>query len=409
MYLRIAIVSWFFAAFVFHASHLQAQDTEIDPAKPLNDEQLMEAIRKAYMSALKPKGMVIEGPKTLTGEEVHQLLFEQGSIVLNNVVVDGNVRIIRSDTDEETLRTNNVIFTGALEISDPNLELWFNYTEFRGPVNFYLAKLHSIQFVHCRFAKEANFHSLEAQSVDLVNTVFESDAIFVNAKTGDLNLADAKFSKLVDFTGAVINSFNGPRIRSTEPILIDWSQFGQAMIKRNLQWVMASQDDPIEMISRIKQIEGILLFWKRNFEALGNELDAREARFAAIKLRRKFLLNWTDVEYWVSLILEFPNRFGTRPYRPVWLSSIVIFIFAFIYWIKNPFVWESGREVSERYRPLYGLLYSLETFVPFVDITGIKDWGCKLSERFRALEVVERLIGLLLASLTAYSIGSYIF
>ena len=72
-------------------------------------------------------------------------------------------------------------------------------------------------------------------------------------------------------------------------------------------------------------------------------------------------------------------------------------------------MWKDGRGVSGRFRPVYALLYSLDTFVPLVDITGVKGWGCALSQQFRGLELAERLLGVIIASLAAYSVGSYLF
>lgn len=358
-------------------------------------------------SVIAPLPSIVIEQERLTGEKLRQLL-AQGSTHLINVQVDGDVRIGRRDAEPTMLRANDVTFNGDFWISDPHLDLRFDGVRFRGNVDLYGNKLRSFDCIRCRFDLDANFHSVEFQSTHLASSRFTGDAVFANAQLGDIVLTDAVFSGRVDFIGASMDSFVGARIRTKNPILIDWAQFGDALLKHSAMWI-GVVDDPRERRSRVVQTESQLLFWKRNFEALRNELDAREANFAAIELRRTHLLNLTDVEYWASVILELPNRFGTRPYRPLWISVVVIVLFAVVYWIKNPFTWQDGHEVSGRFRPVYALLYSLDTFIPLVDITGVKDWGCTLSQQFRGLELAQRLLGFVLTSLAAYSVGSYLF
>jgi hypothetical protein len=54
---------------------------------------------------------------------------------------------------------------------------------------------------------------------------------------------------------------------------------------------------------------------------------------------------------------------------------------------------------------LFSLFYSLDTFVPVVNITGVKDWGWSVANAFRWIVVIERVLGLSISVLAAYSIS----
>ena len=61
-------------------------------------------------------------------------------------------------------------------------------------------------------------------------------------------------------------------------------------------------------------------------------------------------------------------------------------------------------------RPLaaFSLLYSIDTFIPFITVTGVKDWGYATKGwSYWGIELWERLAGLYLFGAAAYSITSY--
>ncbi len=59
-------------------------------------------------------------------------------------------------------------------------------------------------------------------------------------------------------------------------------------------------------------------------------------------------------------------------------------------------------------RPLFSLMFSIESFIPILDVTGVKEWGWDLQPGYRWLAVVERLLGLLILYSAAYSLTYYV-
>jgi hypothetical protein len=54
-------------------------------------------------------------------------------------------------------------------------------------------------------------------------------------------------------------------------------------------------------------------------------------------------------------------------------------------------------------------LFSLDTFFPVIDLSGVKSWGWTVSERYRWVVLSERVLGFVISALAAYSIGSFVF
>jgi hypothetical protein len=152
------------------------------------------------------------------------------------------------------------------------------------------------------------------------------------------------------------------------------------------------------------------LFWKNNFKNLGYESDARAANYEIIKLRRDYFMSPLSTRWVATAILGLPSAFGTRPYRPLLISLIVICIFGFLYFLRDPFELEDPDEAGKPKAPLwtFSLLYSVDTFIPFVTVSNIKEWGWKIADDWRWWELLEQILGFFLFSAAAYSLGSYI-
>jgi hypothetical protein len=164
--------------------------------------------------------------------------------------------------------------------------------------------------------------------------------------------------------------------------------------------------------------ESQLLFWKNNFIGLGYVADARLVNYEIIKLRRESM-DPLSVEWVVTGLLGLPSGFGTKPYRPLWVSLIVVLAFSVLYWLGNAFAKDKEDEGDGKARSnkparpvrpsfFFSLLYSIDTFVPLVAVTGVKEWGWKTSDEYRWIEVSERIFGLVLFGAAAYSVGTYV-
>lgn len=367
-----------------------------------------EFIICSRVSAQSPEPFLIEGPGTRPATEIRQLVHDHGSVALRNLKIEGE--LVLEDEAVEQFSCEDVEFLSDFRVFQLyNVKAHFTLKRavFRGAVDFYLSTVEDLEFNHCQFGGIANLHSLKTARLWLNGSSFDRDVILVAAQIGNLNLADTHFEKTVDFSGATIQQANTIRVRSNQPIIISWAQFGEADLSEFLSWAIAP-DDEEERQSRLWQVETHLLFWKRNFAALGQARDTARTNYEIIKLRRQYFMTPYQVEWWATLLLGVPNGYGTSPFRPLWIALAVIAIFAFYYWRKDPFIL-NGEAAKNPKQPLlwFALLYSVDTFLPVIEVTGVKDWGWRISQRYRWIELAERLLGLAVGALAAYSIGSY--
>lgn len=311
---------------------------------------------------------------------------------------------------ERTLRTEKKItVSGATVVGTfnvwrrPGASASFRNTRFTGPVDLYLGELAEFDCDGCTFEQDVTFHSLQADSLWLVRTTFEGHAVFAAMQIGDLNLADAHFEKTADFSGAEFDSFNAPRLRASQPVLITWDQLGDVWAEDERLWAVAPATEA-ERRTRIPQVEAQLRFWERNFTELGQDLDAREANFQLIKLKRNEQFKPLSTDYWAARVLEVGSRYGTRPYRPFLIAAIVIAVFTAVFVLTR--FQDDGEPpvpLPNGWRLPFAFAFSLQTFVPFLTIPGIKDrWKLKNG---RWLEPLEGVMGVLLFGLAAYSLS----
>lgn len=349
---------------------------------------------------------VLEGRGTLSSDDVSSRLDTLHRLVLKHVRVEGDLNL-EQEVDEFT--TEDVVFAGRVTVHSTQGALSFTNSQFLRPLDLYLSGVKRLEFFNCVFEEDANFHSVKTEEFWLNNSVFRGHAVFVAMKVKSLlNLADVKFEKSVDFAGAVIGELNETRVRTNQPIEIRWEQFGETWLHSSLSWATAV--DKEDRRSRLEQVELRLRFWQRNFLALGYKTDALEASYQIVNLRTKYFLTPARAEWWAALFLGLPNRYGTRPYRPLWVSLGVILLYAAIYYLSDPFVSQEGKSHYPK-TPLlmFSLLFSIDTFVPLIAISGVKEWGWYVSDGFRWVVLSERVLGLALGGLAAYSIGSYVF
>jgi hypothetical protein len=106
----------------------------------------------------------------------------------------------------------------------------------------------------CEFASDVTFHSLEAKSLWLLQTTFKGFSVFAAMTVGDVNLADAHFEKTADFSGAVMESFNAPRLRADQPVLITWDQFGDDWAEDERAWATVEGLTEEQRRSRVAQV-----------------------------------------------------------------------------------------------------------------------------------------------------------
>jgi hypothetical protein len=337
----------------------------------------------------------------IAADELERQLYHQKEVALDGKTVVGDFTF-----GGQSLTATDVIFAGKVNVASDvdSGELVLRETRFEEAVDLYLSRLGRFDCDGCEFAQDVTFHSLDARELWLVRTTFKGYSVFAAMTVDDVNLADAHFEKTADFGGAEMQSFNAPRLRADEPVLIPWDQFGDDWAEDARAWATVDGISEEQRRSRVAQVEGQFRFWKRNFTDLDQQLDAREANFQLIKLRREEGFKPLDPDYWIARILELGSRYGTRPQRPFYIALGVIVIFTLAYcFVTVKEDEKDGEKLPDKWRLPFAFAFSVQTFVPFLTLPGIKDrWKI---ESGRWLEPVEGVLGAVLFGLAAYSLS----
>lgn len=353
--------------------------------------------------------VILKGPVT-TDEQIWSALNTTGLVSLENTTVSTNLNLdLASIANEQVqITARNVNFLGKVTLEggynrDQYIRLDIQDSQFQEAVTVE-GSYYDINFEDCLFNKDVKFdgHFGSIEYFSLYGSTFEGEVAFDDLNPiFSINLYDVVFKDRVEFFSTVLLHTNTTRLRAHQTINIRWSQFGEEWLRSKLSWAEARQEQG--QPHGKEYVESQLLFWKNNFSQLGYTRDERKVTSELIKFRRSFL-NPLQVEWWVSFLSGLPSEYGTHPYRPLWLGLLVINCFAILYWKSSAFVLKKDKTDTHQLHPLlFSFLYSLDTFIPFITVTGVKEWEWELSPQFRRIELIERLLGLLLATLSAYS------
>jgi hypothetical protein len=216
----------------------------------------------------------------------------------------------------------------------------------------------------------------------------------VDSKIGDLSVSDSTFGGEVDLTGSSIASFRFP-CRRSQTVFVSWSQFGP-------RWLASAR-------SAKQHLKEQLSCWHDNFKAIGHDHDALTAHREAVKIDRE-LHSWHSAAWMFSWVPELRDGYGTRAWQPLAVSLVIILAWGFFYALVNPFNAYPATETPIAKSPLlvFSLVYSLETFIPIFNVTGIKKWGWRIESRARWAEVLEAILGGLFSLLAVFSVTAYL-
>jgi hypothetical protein len=354
--------------------------------------------------------------RTISANELEEILDRNLGATLRNVTIEGKLHLPER---LKYLKAVHVTLPDGLDASpeEGNAKvrrgsIRFEESTFGGLVEFYLADIKSLTFVDCDFKNVASFHSLKADELRVLSSTFRSRARFANMRIqSTFVLFDVDFEGYANFAGSVASGYVSLwRLDSSKPIILEWSLLSRRWIDTLTSWADAPEWRN-EHKSRALQVETEMRFFKKNFEEIGQKRDALEVNRALIQFHRSHFLSPRDVEWWLTYILEWPTSYGTRPYRPVWIAVAVIVLFAILFFLLNVFKTSDGSSpaTAPTHRRIgYSVVYSVNAFVPLLKLMDEDKWGWKLSSRYRWLELIERVCGLVVTLLAAYSVSSYV-
>jgi hypothetical protein len=348
----------------------------------------------------------------VTAEQVAAELRETGEAHVSDATVTGTVEYPDS---AGSLTMENVVLTGGLEgrteegvlpgqVLRPRA-LSFTHVEFQQPLDLYLAEITSFECYDCVFEQRVNLHSVRAtESVVLYHSTFRDRLTFIDLTAEYIQIYESDLQKGALAWGADAPRWNLVRILTGEPIGIAWRQFGHIWLDDKASWASAGFDS-LDRSSRATQAEGELRFWRQNFDALGRREDSREVNRELILFRQEQVLPTFSFEWIATWLLDWPSAYGTRPYRPLWVSALLILLFGAFYWRRD--VLDPQPDSTLR-RAGMALSCSLDAFFPVVSVTNFKESGHKVKPVWHHVVSIERVVGFLLTALSAYSVTSYV-
>lgn len=185
---------------------------------------------------------------------------------------------------------------------------------FKRNVDFYLVSTLILTMRHCEFFGAASFN-LAVRGFTLRQSDFAKN----------VNLYGARF----DPNSSIVNM---TWLTTKEPIRIFWTQFGEKWLC-DLKTAAANLGDREEKESDIRQILAELEFWRDNFTKLGHRRDAAELNYEIITFAREnnLSIDPRKTDWWLAYLLSWPSRYGTSPYRPLWLGLLVVCVFAVLF------------------------------------------------------------------------------
>ena len=333
-------------------------------------------------------------PTPIEGRDISEKPERGQDIRLSNGVVHEVYSLY--DVSQTSLTFKNITFERDVKVDGIYQNIMFEDCHFKGNVQFYVVRSLTLTIRNCEF---------------LGSVVFNMDVV-------GFTLRECDFSKTVNLYGAEFGkatAINITRNTTKEPIRILWSQFGEKWLRDLITSTNlggnARQSDSTERQTNIRHVLTELEFWRENFDKLGHKRDATEVLYEINEYVRVQGIQPRTLDYYLGFLLKWPSRFGTRPYRPLWLGLIVVLIFALLYWIKDPFTEKDKSKPPSKPRTprsIFALMYSIDTFVPIFELTRVKDWGWEISPPYRWVAVVERLLGLLIFYAAAYSLTYYV-
>jgi hypothetical protein len=256
----------------------------------------------------------------------------------------------------------------------------------------------------CTVDANVTFAPDKARAVAFFDTSGTGGLTFEPGHLGEFTFRSSRLEGPIDLEAGTFGRFDVPCVAS-QAVLVRWEQFGDALTGDDL----ASAENERAAAQRLRREA---LCWKHHLEDNGRNADALRANHTAITLNRDHVLHPLTPDWLAAWTLELPTSYGTAPWRLLLISVLVVVACGLVYAAADPF--EAVEDIAKS-RPkgplvLFAILFSVETFIPVLKVTGVKDWGWWIkSSPLRWLEALEGLIGGILTLLAGYSLASYVF
>lgn len=226
---------------------------------------------------------------------------------------------------------------------------------FKGTVDMWHAQLTGgLIFTNADVSQKALLREISvASSAELGGTTFRDSLILINANLHSVNFTKTMFPAYYDISGMTYTEIISGR--------------GKQGDKHNLDIIRSA----VFNISNYKTLESI-------YRQAGNDdfADDVYVRGQRERANQNNILSQAGntISRWVIYN-------GKKPLGALWLSFAIIAVSALVFRKKD---WmELSDPVKDANQPYYPLLYSLDLFIPFVDLRYKNIWRPKPASRFR--------------------------
>jgi hypothetical protein len=329
-----------------------------------------------------------------------ELIKVNGHAGFNGAVFNGPVRFyganITNEFEASEARFNDKPTGANFEGMTVNSAASFNGAVFNGPVRFYRVNVTSVFDAHGAHFNDtlnwADFGQLTVNGSALFNgAVFEGPANFYRARIANIETSGTYFNRGVVFSGMRANSVGFLGAFFQGPIFLDDMTYEQ---------ISPSEDENLgaekllDMIHKSKSSVGAHATLEQYHRRRG---DLGKADDVYIDQRRSETkkLSW-GTKWLLGRMVDFLVGYGRKPWRVLIWSGIIVTFGWYVFRRRQSM---QPQKAEYELRHYSAFLYSLDLFLPIVDIQAASVWMPKTERRFARLYLpVHVILGWILAT-----------
>ena len=341
----------------------------------------------------------------LESKDVERQLTRTGSMTLEQVTVKGDLRL---PTGTKSFSATSSTFEGRItaERLTGGPDITINDSVIKGRVSMAKSAVGALHLEKTEFASPVDFTYMKIGELWFNSSIFDSsvDLSYTEIR-GMLNLFDVKLGGYTDFTNAKFSELDVTELFASAPINIELALLEPGFDDFE-SWVEAGGEGDLHRRASIYQ--ATLRFWKRNFDEINRPRDAQLTNRRLILSQYRYFLTPTDFEWWTIRPMDWLTAYGTRPFRPLLISAALILLFALLFMATRTLAAKDGKSVAGQRRSLASLTFSVQNFIPFVKVYDREEWGWTTTPNHQWLVTLERVVGLVISGVAAFSVGSYV-